>query len=137
MQCGHTQAHDDTAEHTHLQGGDAQAGGGGVGGHGFHTAVGVDHGADGGVHHQVGNGAGQGGHFLFLLGHADGNAHGKQQRQIGEHHIAALVHNIQNGIQQGAGINDSREAIGLQHCRVGEGTADAQQQARHRQQCNG
>ena len=54
---GYTQAHDDTAEDAHLQGGDAQHRGGGVGGHGVHTACGIDHGADGGVHHQVGDGA--------------------------------------------------------------------------------
>ena len=134
---GHTQAHDDAAEDTHLQGGDAQHRGGGVGRHGVHAACGIDHGADGGVHHQVGDGARQGRHFLFLFGHADGHAHGKQQGQVVEDGAAALVHDVQHGVDEGAGMDDPGEAIGLQHGFVGEGTADAQQQTRNGQQGDG
>ena len=137
MQSRHAQAHDDAAEHAHLQGGDPQHGSGGVVGHSFHTAVGVDHGADGGVHDQVGNGAGQGSDFLFLLGHTDGHAHGKEQSQVVEHSTAALVHDVQNGVDHRAGMDDAGQAVGFQHGLVGERTADAQQQTCHREQSDG
>ena len=63
VQRRHTQAHDDAAKDAHLQGGDTQHGGGGVGRHGLHAAPGGDHGGDGGVHDQVGDGAGEGRHL--------------------------------------------------------------------------
>ena len=134
---GHPQAHDDAAKDAHLKGGDAQHGGGGVGRHGLHAAVGVDQGRDGGVHNQVGDGAGEGGHLFFLLGHADGHAHGKQQGQVVEDGAAALVHDVQHGIDDAALIDDAGQAVGLQHGGVGEGAANAQQKAGHRQQGDG
>ena len=75
----HSQAHDDAAEDPHLKGGDAQGGGGGVGRHGLHAAPGGDHSGDSGVHHQIGDGAGEGGHLLLLFRHADGHPHGEEQ----------------------------------------------------------
>src|SRR5699024_3019117 len=126
----HTQADDDAAENAHLQGGDAQHRGGGVGGHGLHAARCANHGADGGVHDQVGDGAGEGGDLLLLFGHADGHAHGKEQGKVVENDAAALVHDVQHGVGDGAGVDDAGQAVGLQHGLVGEGTADAQQQDR-------
>ncbi len=128
------QSHDDAAEHAHLQGGDAQGGGGGVGGHGLHAAAGGNHGGDGGVHHQVRNRAGQSRHFLLLFRHADGHAHGEQQSQVVEHRASALIHNIQNGIRNTARIDRAGQAIRLQGGLVGERASDSQQQARHWQQ---
>ena len=137
VQRSHAQAHDDAAEDAHLQGGDAQGGGGGIGGHGGHAAAGVDHGADGGVHDQVADGTGQSGDLLLLLGHADGNAHGEQQGQVGEDRVAALVHDVENGVDQAAGVDDAGQAVSLEHGGVGEGAADAQQQTGHGQQGDG
>ena len=137
VQRRHAKADDDAAEHAHLQGGDAQHGGGGVDGHGLHAALRGNHGADGGVHHEVGDGAGQRGHFLFLFGHADGNAHGEQQGQVAEDGAAALVHDVQHGVDGRALVDDAVKAVGLQHGGVGEGAADTQQQTRHRQQSDG
>ena len=134
---GDAQTDDDTAKDAHLEGGDAQHRGGGVGSHGLDAAGGIDHGADGGVHDQVGDGAGQGGHFLFLLGHADGDAHGEQQGQVVKDRAAALVHDVEDGVDDGAGVDDAGQTVGLQHRLVGEGTADAQQQARNGQQGDG
>ena len=68
---------------------------------------------------------------------SNGHAHGKQQGQVVEHRAAALVHDVQNGIHDGAGVNEAGQAIGFQHGFVGERTADAQQKAGYRQQGNG
>ena len=133
----HAQTDHDTAEHAHLQGGDAQHGGGGVGGHCVHAACGVDHGLNGRIHNDIGHRTGQSGHLFFLAGHADGHAHGEQQGQVVEHGAAGLAHHVQNGVDQGTGVDDAVQAIGRQHGLVGERAADAQQQARHGQQCNG
>ena len=137
VQHSHAQAHDDATEDTHLQRGDTQRRGGGVGRHGFHAAAGGNHGADGGVHDQVADGTGKRGNLLLLLGHADGNAHSEQQGQVGENRVAALVHDIQNGVDQAAGIDDAGQTVSLQHGGVGEGAADTQQQAGHGQQRDG
>ena len=137
VQRRHAQTDHDAAEHTHLQGCDAQHGGGGVGRHCVHAACRVDHGLNGRVHNDIGHCAGQGGHLFFLTGHADGYAHGEQQGQIVEHGAAGLAHHVQNGVDQGTGVDDAVQAIGRQHGFVGERAADTQQQARYRQQCNG
>src|SRR5699024_8328229 len=115
VQCRHAQTYDDTAEDAHLQGGDAQHGGGGVGGHGLHAAGGVDHGADGGVHDQVGNGTGESSDFLLFFGHTDGDAHGEEQGQVVEHGAAALVHDVQHRVDHGALVDDAGQAVSLQH----------------------
>ena len=57
--------------------------------------------------------------------------HGKEQGKVVENDAAALVHDVQHGVGDGAGVDDAGQAVGLQHGLVGEGTADAQQQARH------
>ena len=137
VQRRHAQTDHDAAEHTHLQGRDAQHGGGGVGGHCFYAACRIDHGLNGCIHNDIGHCAGQGGHLFFLAGHADGHAHGEQQGQIVEHGAAGLAHHVQNGVDQGTGVDDAVQAIGRQHGFVGERAADTQQQARYRQQCNG
>ena len=137
VQRRHAQTDHDAAEHTHLQGCDAQHGGGGVGRHRFYAACRIDHGLNGCIHNDIGHCTGQGGHLFFLAGHADGHAHGEQQRQIVEHGAAGLAHHVQNGVDQGTGVDDAVQAIGRQHGFVGERAADTQQQARYRQQCNG
>ena len=131
----HTQAHHDAAEHAHLQGVQAHHGGGGAGQVG--GAEGVDHGPYGGVHHEEGDGCRQGRHFLLLLGHTDGHAHGEDQRQVVKDHRTGGVEHLQNGIDEGAGAHDAHEAVGLQHGGVGKGPADAQKQARHGQDGDG
>ena len=137
VQRRHAQTDHDAAEHTHLQGRDAQHGGGGVGRHRFYAACRIDHGLNGCIHNDIGHCTGQCRDLFFLASHADGYTHGKQQRQIVEHRIAGLAHHVQNGINEGARMDDAVQAISRQHRFVGERAADAQQQARHRQQCNG
>ena len=130
----HAQPDDDAAKHPHLQRGNPQHGCCGVGRHCFDAAGRIDHGADGGIHDQIGDGAGQGRDLLFFFGHTDGNAHGKQQGQVVEHGAAALVHDIQNRVDHRALVDQACQAIGFEHGLVGEGTADPEQQPRHRQQ---
>ena len=137
MQSRHAQTNDNTAEHTHLQSGNAKHTGGRVGGHCLHAATGGNHSGNGGVHHQIGNRTGQCRNILFPFCHTNGNAHGKQQRKVVKNRTAALVHNIQQCINRTARINDSGEMVCRQHGFVGERTSDAQQQTRDRQQCNG
>ena len=134
VQRRHAKADHDTAEHAHLQRGDAQHGSSGVGGHGLHAAARGNHGGDGGVHDEIGNRAGEGRHVLFPFCHADGHAHGEQQSQVIEDRAAALVHDVQERINRAARIDDAGEVVGLQHGLVGEGTADAQQQSGDREQ---
>ena len=131
VQCRHAQADHDAAEHTHLQRCDAQHGGGGVGRHSFYTACRIDHGLNGRIHNDIGHCTGQCCDLFFLASHADGYAHGEQQRKIVEHRIAGLTHHVQNGINEGARMDDAVQAISRQHRFVGERAADAQQQ------CNG
>ncbi len=61
----------------------------------------------------MGHCAGQGSHLFFLAGHADGHAHGEQQRQIVEHGAAGLAHHVQNGVDQGTGVDDAGAAVVL------------------------
>ena len=98
----HTQTDHDAAEHAHLQGSDAQHGSGGVGGHGVHAAGCVDHSLNGRIHNEISHRTGQGRDLFFLAGHADGNAHSEQQRQVVEHCVAGPAHHIQDGIDQGS-----------------------------------
>ena len=72
------------------------------------------------IHNDIGHCAGQGRDLFFLAGHADGHAHGEQQRQIVEHGAAGLAHYVQNGVDQGTGVDDAVQAIGRQHGFVGE-----------------
>src|SRR5699024_12839503 len=104
--------------------------GGCGGGKSMFADVRTEHGDHGGVHDQVGDGAGEGGDLVLLFGHADGRAHGKEQSKVVENDGAALVHDVQHGVGDGAGVDDAGQAVGLQHGLVGEGTADAQQQDR-------
>ena len=120
---GHAQAHNDAAEHAHLEGGDAQHGGGRVGRHGLHAASGSDHGGDGGVHHQIADGAGQGGYLFLLFGHTDGHAHSEQKGQVVEYSTAALVHDVQNRVNHAALIDHAGETVGFQHGLIGERAA--------------
>ena len=133
----HTQTDHDAAEHAHLQGSDAQHGGGGVGRHGVHAAGRVDHSLNGRIHNEISHRTGQGRDLFFLACHADGNAHSEQQRQVVEHCVAGPAHHIQDGIDQGSLMDHAVQPIGRQHGLVGERAADAQQQARNRQQSNG
>ena len=137
MERRHAQAHEDAAEHAHLQGGDAQTGGGGVGRHRFHAARRADHCADGGVHDEVGDRAREGSDLFFLFRHADRDAHREEQSEVAEYHVAALVHDVQNGVKDAARVDHAGQVIGLQHGLVGKGAADPQQQPRHREQRDG
>ena len=128
-------AHQNAAEHAHLQAGHAQHIGGGA--RQIRRAEGADHGADGGVHDEEGDGGSQGRNFLFLLGHADGYAHGKDDGQVVEHHRAGGVEHLQNRVGKGAGAHQAHQAVGLQHGLVGQRAADAQKQAGHRQDGDG
>ena len=56
--------------------------------HGLRAAVIVDHGADGSMHDEKGDGGGKSGNFLFLLRHADGHAHGENDGKVGEYDVA-------------------------------------------------
>ena len=134
---GHAQSHDDAAKYAHLQRGDAQSGGGGVGRHGLHAAPGGDHCGNSGIHNQIGDGPGQGGHLFLLLGHTDGHAHGEKKGQVVEYGAAALIHDVQNRIEYAALIDHAGEAVGLQHGLIGERAADAQQQSGYREQSDG
>ena len=137
VQCSNAQSHQDTAEHTHLQCGDAQHGSGEIRCHCLNAAFGGDQRTDGSVHDQVSNCAGKRCNFFFLFRHADGNAHGKQQRQVIEHGTACLAHDIQNGVEQSALVNDIAQMIGLNGRGVGKGTSQTQQKSSHGQQRNG
>ena len=137
MQSSNAQTDDNTAEHAHLQSGNAQSRGGRVSCHGFHASVGIDHGTDGSVHNQIANGTGQSSNFLFFLCHADGNTHGKQQSQISKNCVTTLVHDVQDGMQNGTGIDYGSQAIGFQHGGIGERRTYTQQKTCNRQQCDG
>ena len=69
---------------------------------------------------------------VFLLRHADGDPHRKQQRQVVKHRTAGFAHNIQQRIQNAAFGDDVLQVIGFDGGGIGKGTADSKQQT-----CNG
>ena len=102
-------AGEDAAEDAGLHGRDA------------HDRTGLDvpdprHDAHGGEHHQVADRGGDGGDAV-VLGEAERDADGEDQRQVGEDHVARVLH------QSAKRVPESMEV----------GRADAQQQTRDRQ----
>ena len=137
VECRNTQTDDDAAENAHLQRCDTQHLSGGVGRHGVHTASGVDHGLNGGVHDDIGHSTRQSGDLFFLACHADGDTHREQQRQVVEDRTAGLAHDVQNGINNSALMDEAVQPVGRQHGLIGERTADTQQQAGNGQKRDG
>ena len=137
VQGSNSQAYDDAAEGAHLQRGNTQHGGGGTLQQVFHPAGQADHGGDAGVHHQEGDGSGQGGHFLLLAGHTDGHADGEDQGQVIKDHAAALAQNGENKVRDRAGTHQAQQVIGGQGRLVGKRASQAQQQSCHRQDGDG
>ena len=137
VQSRYAQANQNTAEHAHLQCGDTQHRGGGVGCHCFYAALGRDQSTDRGVHDQIGDRTGKSSDFLFFFRHANGNTHGKQQCQIVKDGTSRLAHDVQNGVEQSALIDDVSQMIGFNCSGICKGTSQTQQKPRHRQQCNG
>ena len=132
MQSCNTKTYNNTTEHTHLQSGDTQHGACCVFSHCFHTACCIDHGRNSSIHNNVTDGTGKSCNFFFFLCHTNGNTHCKEQSQVIEYSTAALVHDIQNGINKSTFMNDAGQVVGFQHGCIGKGTADTQQKT-----CNG
>ena len=79
-----SQAHDDAAEGAHLQRGDAEHARGGAVDELLDPAGEVDHGRDGRMHDEERHGSRERGDLLLGAGHADGHAHGEDERQVVE-----------------------------------------------------
>ena len=99
MQSCSTQTYDNTSENTHLQGSDSQYRGRSSFQKVLRPAMNIDHSADGSMHNKESDDCSQSCHFLFLLRHTDGNAHGEYQGQVIEHHISRGAHNGKNSVQ--------------------------------------
>ena len=101
----HTQAHDNSPEHTHLQGLDAAHGSNGaVQNTGSNGAVRKNlsrdgqHSIDGYMHNKKCNHGGKGCHLFLSLGHADGNSHCKYNGKIVKYDISRFGHDDQKGV---------------------------------------
>ena len=137
VQGRNAQSHQNTAKHAHLQCGNAKHRSGGVGCHGFYAALSRNQRTHGSVHDQIGNRTGERSNFLFLFRHANGNAHGEQQCQIVKDSTPRLAHDVQDGVEQSALIDDVSQMVSFNGRGIGKGTSQTQQKSRHRQQCNG
>ena len=144
VQRRHAKAHDNTAEHAHLQGLNPQNTGDGPLQHSLghravrqHLAGVLKHCVNGNVHDQEGDHRGEGRHLLLGLCHADGYAHGKDNRQVVEDHAARLAHDGEQAVKQGSVSQERLQSIGCDGRRIGEGAADAQQKPRHRKNRDG
>lgn len=104
--------------------------------HIFRPAVDVNQRSDRGVHNKKRHHRRQSGHIFFLSGHTDGNAHGKNNGQIGKDDIARFAHDFENTVKYGSRLHHVQKAIGLQHGLVGKGTADSQQKSCYRENRN-
>ena len=89
------------------------------------------------MHHQKGDGGGQGGHLFLLLGHADGHADGEDQGQVVKDHAAAFTQNCKNKIRDGTRTHQAQEIVGGKGRLAGKRAAQAQQQSCHRQDGDG
>ena len=79
------------------------------------------------MHDEKGDDRSQRSHFLLLFCHADGDAHGKQDRKVREHDIPRLTHHREQCVPEGSRSHDPRESVRFKHRGIREGTADTKQ----------
>lgn len=80
------------------------------------------------MHDEKGNHSRQGCDFLFLFGHADGDADGKDDRQVAEDDVAGITHDGEQGMKDGPIPENVFQSIGLDGCGVCERRADTEKQ---------
>lgn len=68
-----------------------------------------------------------------MLRHADGDADGKDDRQVAEDDVAGAAHDGEQRVQERAVAEGAFQAVGLNGRRVREGRADAEEQTGNRQ----
>ena len=125
------------AKYTHLQSGDSERRGGGVGRERRHSAACRDKGADGGVHNEVADSSRERGDLFFFFRHTDSNAHSEEQGEVVEYNAASSAHNAEYGIEQTALADNVRQPIGFKGRGVGKGASDSEQESRHGKQGDG
>ena len=125
---------DDTAEHTHLQGGDAEHRSDGAVLHCRGDAsVRKDLTADlqtdvhGGEHDQIEDACAEDCDASFLFRHTHGDCQREDQRQVSEHRAACAVEQHHQGIERRAFMKDTLQMIGRDRRRIGKGTTETQQ----------
>ena len=132
VQCRNTQTYDNTAEYTHLKGGDTTNGSGSTAQHLFGTAVNRDQCTDGCMHDEECDGSRKGCNLLFLLCHSDSYTHCKDYGQVGKYDITRFFHYIENIIDNRSRSDCIDETIGFEHGLVCERATESQQQSGYR-----
>ena len=133
----------DAAEYAHLQGLDAQNAGDCAlldvrGDDAVHDgAVQIQTDAHGGQHDDVEHARGKHRDALLLPGHAEGDRQGEDQGQVPEDRVARPSQHLHDAVEKGARMQDVRQAVGGDGGGVGEGAADAEQDARRRKDRDG
>ena len=134
---------DDTAEHTHLQGCDAECRRDGalkdrrrvktVAG-GIDLAHDLHHRVDGRVHDDVADQTRQSGNLLLLLGHADRNTDRKENRQVVENRAADCVEDLVQAVHERSLTEDSRQVVRAESRLICKDAPESEQDTCHGQQ---
>ena len=139
VQGGNAKSHQDAAEYAHLQCGNAAYGGDGSG-KDIRSGISVlqnfpcdfQYGVYGNMHDKKGDQGRKGSNLLFPVRHTDGDAHGKDQRQVVKDGASDVVHDHQKSVEQSTVSQETLQVIGFNGGGVGEGAAKSQKKP-----CNG
>ena len=144
VQRRHTQSHDHTAKHAHLQRLNTHRRCNRPFQHTFRSctaihqhSINLQQRTDSSVHNKISNDRRQCRHLFFLFGHTDSHAHCKQNGQIVKYHTAHRTHDQQKSVQQSSLSQHPGKPVSLNGGGIGKRTSDSKQQPRHRQDRNG